>query len=122
MKINYKELAKKETNEMLLRRFVSMVGYDYDQDYSPYLYPDFSEDTVAYWHEIERRMNDPVYVGFNSEEFIREIKEQINMFDKLLEDEPGSAKTSFYIGERNGLKAALDIAYTWQYLADEVDT
>lgn len=36
----------KENNEYLLRYFVSCVGADYKTDYSPNLWPEFSNDTM----------------------------------------------------------------------------
>ena len=101
-----KDNIARETNEMLVRRFVAAVGYDYRQDYSPHIYPEFSEDTVALWEEIERRMTEPKCLNFYHDECVEEIRNDIKTQSDILN---GGADytTSYHYGVRSGLNMAL---------------
>lgn len=103
--IDNDEIAR-ETNEMLVRRFVAAVGYDYKQDYSPHIYPDFSEDTVALWEEIERRMTSPECLNFHYDDCLAEIRSDIATQSDILNGGVDYA-TSYHYGIRSGLNMAL---------------
>ena len=48
--------CRREDNEMLVRRFVGNVGYDYIQHHkknTSNVHPDFSDETRIVWEEIE---------------------------------------------------------------------
>ena len=105
--IDRDEIAR-ETNEMLVRRFVAAVGYDYKQDYSPHIYPDFSEDTVALWEEIEWRMTTPECLNFNLDDCLNKIKSEIATQNDILNSGVGYA-TSYHYGVRTGLGMALGV-------------
>lgn len=98
----------RESNEMLLRRLVAAVGYDYKQDYSPHIYPDFSDDTVAMLGEVERRMTAPKCLSFDREECIAEIRRSINKQDAIVNGGDYST-VSYHYGIRSGLNMALNI-------------
>lgn len=71
--------AQKEDGEMLIRRFVSNVGYDYIQHYkkeTAKIHPDFSEETRIFWKEIEERLQKPVVIGFDREKCISKLREE----------------------------------------------
>lgn len=70
---------RKEENEMLVRRFVGHVGYDYVEHHekkTAQLHPDFSEETRIVWKEIEERLQKPVTLGFDREKCISMLKEE----------------------------------------------
>ena len=94
-----------ESNEFLLRRFVSAVGYDYKTDYSPKLWPTFSDDTVALWTEIENRLKAPTCLNFDLAGFEAEIKEKLHGQDLILKNGPNYA-TSYHVGIQSGLNLA----------------
>ena len=59
---------RREDNEMLVRRFVGHVGYDYIQHHkknTSKVHPDFSDETRIVWEEIEERLQKPVAIGFD---------------------------------------------------------
>ena len=60
--------ARREDGDMLIRRFVSNVGYDYIQhskENTAKVHPDFSDETRIFWKEIEERLQKPVVIGFD---------------------------------------------------------
>lgn len=70
---------RKEENEMLLRRFVGHVGYDYvehQEKQTAQWHPDFSEETRIVWEEIAERLQKPVTIGFDREKCISMLKEK----------------------------------------------
>lgn len=71
--------ARKEDGEMLLRRFVRSVGYDYIQHSkkkTSKVHPDFSDETRIFWEEIEERMQKPVTVDFDKDKCISKLREE----------------------------------------------
>lgn len=70
---------RREDNEMLVRRFVGHVGYDYikhNKKNTAKIHPNFSEETRTAWKEIEERLQKPVTVGFDREKCISMLKEE----------------------------------------------
>ena len=70
---------RREDNEMLVRRFVCHVGYDYIQHHkknTPHIHPVFSDETRIVWKEIEERMHEPVTICFDREKCISRLKEE----------------------------------------------
>ena len=97
----------REENSMLIRRFVASVGYDYRQNY-PRAYPVFSDDTVAYWNEIEKRMKAPRCLRFQREDCLSELKAE----SKKQSDIVASGEhyvTSYHYGIQSGLNKAIRI-------------
>ena len=107
MIMDVNEIAQ-ETNDMLVRRFVAAIGYDYHQDYSPHLYPKFSEDTVMLWNEIERRLQAPTCLDFDKDGTIAEIRAEAQKQTDILRGGPDYA-SSYHYGVRSGLQLALRI-------------
>ena len=70
-----------ESNEMLLRIFVSAIGYDYiahHEKHTAQIHPDFSEDTVKLWKEIESRLKAPTCLAFDIDKAYEMLKEEID--------------------------------------------
>lgn len=70
--------AAREDDEMLIRRFVAAVGYDYIQHHkkqTAQIHPDFSEETLVFWNEIESRLKGTVVLNFDREGAIAELRE-----------------------------------------------
>ena len=80
-----------ESNDLLIGRFVSAVGHDYQQDFSPHLYPEFSPDTVRL-----------------CERCLRLIRQEIEKQDGILRCGTDYA-TSYHVGIKSGLNLALSI-------------
>ena len=77
---------RREDNEMLVRRFVGNVGYDYIQHHkknTSNVHPDFSDETRIVWKEIEERLQNPVTIGFDREKCISMLKEEADKQSKL---------------------------------------
>lgn len=105
MGVDKNEIAR-ETNEMLVRQFVAAVGYDYRQDYSPHIYPDFSDDTVAMWEEVESRMTAPECLSFDREECLAQIRNE-DRNQQIIIGTGANYTTSYHVGIRSGLNFAL---------------
>jgi hypothetical protein len=103
-----KDCAARENNKDLLGLFVSCVGADYKTDYSPHLWPEFSEDTVLLWNEIESRMNERKTLNFDREGCCNEILAEIQIQKDLCDSGEGST-TSYHYGIQSGLNLALRI-------------
>lgn len=76
-----KEDAAKEENDMIVRRFVSMVGYDYirhDKTGKAQIYPDWSDDTKVFWEEIESRLKEVTVLDFDIEQFKKLVNDEID--------------------------------------------
>ena len=100
--------AAKESNEFLLRFFVSCVGADYRTDYSPHLWPEFSDDTVLLWDEIESRMKERKTLNFDREGCCDKIRAEIQRQKDICDSGDGGT-TSYHYGIRSGLNLALRI-------------
>ncbi len=103
-----KDRIAKESNKDLVGLFVAHVGADYRTDYSPHLWPNFSEDTVKLWEEIEARMTGRTTLGFDRDRCENKLREAIQRQTDLLKGGPDSA-TSFHYGIRSGLNLAFRI-------------
>ena len=99
-----------ESNEMLLRIFVSAIGYDYiahHEKHTAQIHPDFSEDTVKLWKEIESRLKAPTCLAFDIDKAYEMLKEEI---DKQY----GIIKLNEYATQsyHAGIKTGLNVAYS----------
>lgn len=71
--------ARIEDGEMLVRRFVAFVGYDYiehDKKKTAHIHPDFSESTKVFWEEIKNRLQKPVVINFDREKYISKLEHE----------------------------------------------
>lgn len=103
--------AATEDNEMLLRRFVGMVGYDYiqhDKRNTSQIHPDFSDDTRIFWKEIESRLKAPTTLNFDREQFLKEMGENIADQDYSVKHGQDYVK-SYHAGIKSGLNIALGL-------------
>ena len=103
-----KDEVAKENNEFLLRYFVSCVGADYKTDYSPHLWPEFSDDTILLWEEIESRLKERKTLNFDRESCCDEIRSEIQNQTRICENGDGST-ISYHYGIKAGLNLALRI-------------
>ena len=107
-----KQDAASEDNEMLLRRFVGMVGYDYVTDHQKHtanFHPEFSDDTKVFWEEIERRLNAPTVLDFDRDAYKKQIHAVVNKQEWYIKH--GQAHMlSYHAGVKSGLQTALEIA------------
>lgn len=102
-----KEDAAKEDNDMIVRRFVAMVGHDYyihhkrkEEEHIAQIHPDFSEDTRIFWHEIESRLKEPTTLNFD-------ISSCIKKLEKMALDQSEMCKRADYSSSYHyGLKTA----------------
>ena len=100
-----------ESNEMLLRIFVSAVGFDYIAHHkknTAQFHPDFSEDTIALWHEIESRLKQPECLTFNKEKAYEMLNEEINKQYGIIQQNE-VATLSYHAGIESGLRLAKSI-------------
>jgi len=98
-----------ESNEMLLRMFVSAIGCDYithSKKNTAQFHPDFSEDTVSLWKEVESRLQSPKILNFDMDKAYEILKEEIDKQCNIIENNE-YATQSYHAG----IKAGLNIAY-----------
>ncbi len=103
--------AATEDNDMLLRRLIRLVGYDYvahEKKDTAQIHPDFSEETKVFWEEVEHRLNAPTVLAFDRERCRKEINKDIE--DQNWHLKHGQDYThSYHAGIKNGLYKALGI-------------
>ena len=108
---NLTDNIAREDNEMLIRRFVAAVGYDYiehDKKHSAQIHPDFSEDTIALWQEIEDRLHGTVTLVFDREQCESEIHKRMREQGEIMK-EGATYTSSYHYGIHSGLSIALRI-------------
>ena len=96
------------SNEDVVRFFVSCVGADYETDYAPHLWPDFSADTTSLWNEIEARMTERKTLNFDREECKERLRDKIRIQVDILNGGPDYS-TSYHCGIKSGLETAFRI-------------
>ena len=97
-----------ESNEMLLRIFVSAIGFDYIAHHkkkTAQVHPDFSEDTIALWHEIESRLKQPECLNFDAEKAMEILTEEIDKQYGIIQQRE-MATLSYHAGIESGLMLA----------------
>ena len=102
--------ARKEDGEMLIRRFVSNVGYDYIQHHkkkTARVHPDFSDETRIFWNEIEERLQKPVTIGFDRDKCISKLREEAAKQDKLCSE--ADYASSYHYGLKQAYYDAIRI-------------
>ena len=100
-----------ESNEMILRIFVSAIGYDYiahHEKHTAQIHPDFSEDTVKLWKEIESRLKAPTCLDFNIDKANEMLHEEIDKQYGIIEQNE-YATQSYHAGIKTGLNVACSI-------------
>ena len=100
-----------ESNEMLLRMFVSAIGCDYithSKKNTAQFHPDFSEDTVSLWKEIESRLKAPTCLTFDIDKAYEMLKEEIDKQHGIIEQNE-YATQSYHAGIKTGLNVAYRI-------------
>ena len=102
------EIIAQESNEMILRIFVSAVGYDYimhHEKHTAQVHPDFSEETVKLWKEIESRLKAPTCLAFDIDKAYEMLKEEIDKQYGIIE-QCEMATQSYHAGIESGLRLA----------------
>lgn len=104
-------LIAQESNEMILRFFVSAIGYDYiahHEKHTAQVHPDFSEDTVKLWKEIESRLKAPTCLTFDVDKAYEMLKEEIDKQYGIIQQNE-YATQSYHAGIKTGLNVAIQI-------------
>lgn len=100
-----------ESNEMLLRIFVSAIVFDYiahHEKKTAQVHPDFSEDTIALWNEIESRLKQPECLNFDAEKAMAMLTEEIDKQYGIIQQRE-MATLSYHAGIESGLRLAKTI-------------
>lgn len=105
------QIAKLE-NKYLLGMFVTCIGADYQTDYEPKIYPNWSEDSKRLWTEIESRMKEPTVLDFDKDGCIEQIRQEIRKQNELAS--PPDYTTSYHVGIASGLNTA------WRIIEDHI--
>lgn len=106
--------AAKEKNDMIVRRFVAMVGHDYyahyrkkESEHIAQIHPDFSEDTRIFWREIESRLKEPTVLNMDIKNCIytleQDAKEQAEMCKRA------DYASSYHYGLKNAYYEAIKV-------------
>lgn len=107
---NADKLAQ-ESNEMILRIFVSAIGCDYIAQHkknTAQFHPDFSEDTKALWEEIESRLNAPTCLSFDIDAAYSMLNDEIEKQYGIIHQKE-CATLSYHAGIKTGLNVAKQI-------------
>ena len=101
---------RKEENEMLVRRFVGHVGYDYIEHHkknTAQMHPSFSEETRIVWNEIEERLQKPVAIGFDREKCTSMLCEEASKQSQMCSK--ADYASSYHYGLQQGYLNAIRI-------------
>jgi len=102
--------AAREDDEILIRRFVAAVGYDYIQHHKKHtaqIHPDFSEETLVFWNEIKSRLKGTVVLDFDREGALAELRENYTTQKEL--SQRADYSSSYHFGLKNGYSDAISI-------------
>ena len=102
--------AAREDDEMLIRRFVGAIGYDYIQHYKKHtaqIHPDFSEETRIFWRELESRLKGTTVLDFDREGALAELKEMGKRQAEMCKE--GSYASSYHYGLKSAYYEAMRI-------------
>lgn len=102
--------AAREDDEMLVRRFVAAVGYDYIQHHkkkSAQIHPDFSEETRLFWRELESRLKGTTVLDFDREGALAELEEKGKRQAEMCKE--GSYASSYHYGLKSAYYEAMKI-------------
>lgn len=97
------------SNDILLRMFIFAIGHDYithHEKHTAQLHPDFSEDTVILWKEIENRLKAQACLTFDLNKAYEMLHEEIDKQQGIIDQDEYITK-SYHAG----VKAGLDVAY-----------
>lgn len=104
-----KDLITRMSDSDLLSIFVMRVGYDYRESLqSPHIHPDFSDETVELWNEVEKRMKGTVALDFDRDLCKKLLREEITKQADILKGGADYA-TSYHYGLQSGLNLAFRI-------------
>lgn len=104
------DAAAREDDEMLIRRFVAAVGYDYIRHHKKHtaqIHPDFSEETLVVWNEIKSRLKGTVVLDFDREGALAELRESGKEQAKLCET--ADFTSSYHFGLKQAYYDAMRI-------------
>lgn len=102
--------AAREDDEMLIRRFVAAVGYDYIQHYKKHtaqIHPDFSEETQIFWREIKSRLKGTTTLDFDREGALEELRENGKKQAELCQT--AGFTSSYYLGFKQAYYNAMRV-------------
>ena len=102
--------AAREDDEMLIRRFVASVGYDYIRHHKKHtaqIHPDFSEETLVFWNEIKSRLKGTVVLDFDREGALAELRENGKEQAKLCQT--ADFTSSYHFGLKQAYYGAMRI-------------
>lgn len=104
-----KDKIAREDCESIVGLFVMSVSADIASKdvHDPSIWPKWSDNTVAYWEQIEQRMKNPPCLGFDWEAAKKEIRDEIELQKQCLKNI--DHHTSWRVGIKEGLLAAYRI-------------
>ena len=80
MAMDKKEIMAKEDPKFIIGRFVMSIQHDVlnKDPHSASIYPEWSEETILWWNEIESRMTAPACLNFDWENAKEILKNEID--------------------------------------------
>ena len=105
-----KDVTAREDPKYVIGHLIMSVAADLanKDPHDPAIWPEWSEDTKAWWDEIEQRMTRPACLNFDWESAKKELKEAVdNEMDFLKGNR--DHMTSWHVGIKDGLWKAYSI-------------
>ena len=105
-----KDITAREDPKYVISQLVVSVAFDLanKDKHDPAIWPEWSEETKAWWDEIEQRMTRPACLGFDWEAAKREIREAVDNEEQFLKGNR-DYMTSWRVGIKDGLWKAYNI-------------
>ena len=105
-----KDITAREDPKYVIGHLIMSVSADLANinPYEPAIWPEWSEDTKAWWDEIEQRMNRPACLNFDWEAAKKEIREAVENEEHFLKGNRDHM-TSWRVGIKDGLWRAYNI-------------
>jgi len=124
-----KEEVRKLDNHFLLGYFINCLGYDYKmhekarlEGKARFVNPDYSEDTLLLWEEVEERLNEVVTKGFDESGYRECLEKDIDNQGKTIKnnlERRDYTDLSWREGYRQGMAHALTKLNEFMSLEEE---
>ena len=105
-----KNITARENPKFIVGSLIMSVAADLanKDKRDPAIWPEWSEETKAWWEEIEQRMTRPACLNFDWEAAKKEIREAVDNEEHFLEQGQNQT-TSWRVGVKDGLWRAYNI-------------
>lgn len=116
-----KNITARENPKFIVGSLIMCVAMDLanKDKHDPSIWPEWSEDTKAWWTEIEERMTRPACLNFDWEAAKKEIREAVENEEHFLNGSSDYMTSSWRFGVKDGLWKAYGIMEKYVKVLEE---